>query len=112
MSPSGPRFALHAAAHSARSLDALSARLSDPVGTLEVGQHQDLEQLGAGSRTEGVKTLSETALEFIRTHVNRRLRRRIRTGRERMIDRSVHWNAHLDEIEATLPQPRALTDRR
>ena len=22
----------------------------------------------------------------------------IRTGRERMIDRSVHWNAHLDEI--------------
>ena len=23
----------------------------------------------------------------------------IRTGRERMIDRSVHWNAHLDEIE-------------
>jgi hypothetical protein len=25
-----------------------------------------------------------------------------------MIDRSVHWNAHLDEIEATLPQPRAL----
>jgi DinB superfamily len=26
----------------------------------------------------------------------------IRTGRERMLDRSVHWNAHLDEIEATL----------
>lgn len=26
----------------------------------------------------------------------------IRTGRERMIDRSVHWNAHLDEIQATL----------
>ena len=24
----------------------------------------------------------------------------IRTGRERMVDRSVHWNAHLDEIEA------------
>ncbi|HXY72130.1 MAG TPA: DinB family protein [Actinomycetota bacterium] len=24
----------------------------------------------------------------------------IRTGRDRMIDRSPHWNAHLDEIEA------------
>ena len=26
----------------------------------------------------------------------------IRTGRERMLDRSVHWDAHLDEIEALL----------
>jgi hypothetical protein len=54
MSPTGPRFALHAAAHSARSLDALSARLSDPVGSLEVGEHEDVEKLGAGCGTEGV----------------------------------------------------------
>ena len=26
----------------------------------------------------------------------------IRTGRGRMIDRSVHWNAHLDELEAAI----------
>jgi hypothetical protein len=52
---SGPRFALHAAAHSARPLEALSARLSDPVGPLEVREHQDVEQLGAGSGTEGVR---------------------------------------------------------
>ena len=26
----------------------------------------------------------------------------IRTGRERMIDRSVHWNAHLEEIETLI----------
>ena len=71
MSPSGPRFALHAAAHSARSLDALSARLSDPVGTLEVGQHQDLEQLGAGSGAEGVEALPESAFELIGSHDGR-----------------------------------------
>jgi hypothetical protein len=58
MSPSGPRFALHAAAHSARSLDALSARLSDPLGPLEVRKHQDVEQLGAGSETEGIQALA------------------------------------------------------
>jgi hypothetical protein len=58
MSPSGPRFALHAAAHSARSLDALGARLSDPLGPLEVREHQDVEQLGAGSETEGVHALA------------------------------------------------------
>ena len=57
MSPSGPRFALHVAAHSARSLDALSARLSDPVGSFEVGQHQDVQQLGAWSWAEGVEAL-------------------------------------------------------
>jgi hypothetical protein len=32
---------------------------SDPVGSLEVGEHEDVEQLGAGSRTERVETFSE-----------------------------------------------------
>jgi hypothetical protein len=35
-----------------------------------------VEQFGAGSRTEGVEAFTQLLLEFIRTHVNRRLRRR------------------------------------
>jgi len=34
----------------------------------------------------------------------------IRTGRDRMIDRSAHWNAHLDEIEASVRSPDGHTD--
>jgi hypothetical protein len=30
---------------------------ADPLGALEVGEHQDVEQLGAGSGTEGVEAL-------------------------------------------------------
>ena len=36
----------------------VAPELSDPVGALEVGEHQDVEQLGAWSRTEGVETLA------------------------------------------------------
>jgi hypothetical protein len=68
MSPSGPRFALHVAAHSARSLDALSARLSDAVGSLEVGEHEDVEQISAGSRTQGVQAVLQPALKFVGSH--------------------------------------------
>jgi hypothetical protein len=32
------------------------------VGAVEVREHQDVEQFGAGSGTEGVETLSESAL--------------------------------------------------
>jgi hypothetical protein len=32
----------------------VAPELADPVGSLEVRQHQDVEQLGAGSRPEGV----------------------------------------------------------
>ena len=32
--------------------------LADPVGAVEVGEHQEVEQLGAGSRPEGVQALS------------------------------------------------------
>ena len=28
--------------------------LADPIGSLEVGEHRDVEQLGAGSGTEGI----------------------------------------------------------
>jgi hypothetical protein len=51
------------------------AELSDPVGPLEVGQHEDVEQLGAGSRAERVEAFAESALELVGSH-GRRLRRR------------------------------------
>jgi hypothetical protein len=34
------------------------AELSDRVGAVEVGQHEDVEQLGAGSRPDGVQALT------------------------------------------------------
>jgi hypothetical protein len=43
----------------------VAPELSDPVGSLEVGQHEDVEQLGAGSRAKRIETLPELALEFI-----------------------------------------------
>jgi hypothetical protein len=42
--------------------------LADPVGLLEVGEHQDAEQLGARSGTEGVQAFPESALELIGTN--------------------------------------------
>ena len=36
----------------------IAPELADPVGTLEVREHQDVKQLGAGSRTEGVEALT------------------------------------------------------
>jgi hypothetical protein len=40
----------------------IAPELSDPVGALEVGEHQDVEELGAGSRTERIQALPEAAL--------------------------------------------------
>jgi hypothetical protein len=48
---------------------------SYPVGPLEVGEHEDVEQLGAGSGTESVQALMYPALKFVGSH-GRRLRRR------------------------------------
>jgi hypothetical protein len=42
--------------------------LSDPVGALEVGEHEDVEQFGAGSGTEGVEARLESVLQFVRSH--------------------------------------------
>jgi hypothetical protein len=44
---------------------------ADRVDTLEVGEHQDVEQPSAGSWGEGVETLLWSALEFIGTHRSR-----------------------------------------
>jgi hypothetical protein len=38
---------------------------STTLGALEVGEHEDVEQLGAGSGAERVQALPESALEFI-----------------------------------------------
>jgi hypothetical protein len=43
----------------------IAPELSDPVGSLEVGEHEDVEQLGAGSRTERVQAFSDSALQFV-----------------------------------------------
>jgi hypothetical protein len=42
--------------------------LSDPVGAVEVGQHQDVEQLGTGSGAEGVEPLTELSFELLQVH--------------------------------------------
>jgi hypothetical protein len=39
------------------------SRTRRSVGSLEVGEHQDVQQLGAGSRTEGVETRSKPPFE-------------------------------------------------
>jgi hypothetical protein len=36
----------------------VAPELADPVGAVEVGEHENVEQLGAGSRAEGVEALS------------------------------------------------------
>jgi hypothetical protein len=38
---------------------------ADPVGTLEVGKHEDVEQLSTRSGPEGVQALLQPALELL-----------------------------------------------
>ena len=52
----------------------VAPELADPVGSLEVGEHQDVEKLVAGSGAEGVQALAEPALQLVGSH-GRRLRR-------------------------------------
>jgi hypothetical protein len=46
---------------------------ADPVGAFEVRQHEDVEQLSAWSRAEGIEALSEFALDVLEVHVDRTL---------------------------------------
>ena len=41
------------------------------LGSLEVGEHQDLEQLGAGSGAERIQAFSESALNLVGSHSGR-----------------------------------------
>jgi hypothetical protein len=40
----------------------VAPELSDPVGPVEAGEHEDVEQLGAGSRPESVEASTEFLL--------------------------------------------------
>jgi hypothetical protein len=57
----------------------VAPELADPLGALEAGEHQDVEQLGTWSRTEGIQARTELALELVGSH-GRRLRRRAVTA--------------------------------
>ncbi len=45
-----------------------SPELADPVGAVEVGEHQDVEQLGAGGGSEGVEAFTELTLDLLEVH--------------------------------------------
>jgi hypothetical protein len=49
----------------------VAPELSDPVGPLEVGKHQDVEEFGSSRRREGFEASSEAAFEFVGTHCPR-----------------------------------------
>jgi len=42
----------------------VAPELADPVGPLAAGEHEDVEQFGAGSGTEGVQPLAERPLDL------------------------------------------------
>jgi hypothetical protein len=46
----------------------LAPELADPVGAFEVGEHQDVEQLGARSGTERGQALPQLSFELIGPH--------------------------------------------
>jgi hypothetical protein len=50
----------------------VAPELADPIGSLEVGEHQDVEKFGAGSRSEGVEALLYSALELVGAHEGER----------------------------------------
>jgi hypothetical protein len=49
----------------------VAPELPDPVGSLEVGKREDVEEFGAASGAEGVETLSESALKLVRPYARR-----------------------------------------
>ena len=53
--------------------------LTDPVGPIEVGETEYVQELGACRRAERIETFSDSAFELIGSH-GRRLRRRTVAG--------------------------------
>jgi hypothetical protein len=43
----------------------VASELADPVGPVEVGQYQDMEKLGAGSRSQGIEPFTELPLDVL-----------------------------------------------
>ena len=48
---------------------------NSPIRSVEVGEHQNVEQLGAESRAEGLQALPELDLEFVRLHARSKMSR-------------------------------------
>jgi hypothetical protein len=46
----------------------VAPELADPVGPLEVGEHEDVKQLGAGSGAEGFQPIAQDALDVLQVH--------------------------------------------
>ena len=46
----------------------VAPELTDPVGPFEVGEHQDVEQLGAGSGAECVEAFTEPSFDLLHGH--------------------------------------------
>jgi hypothetical protein len=51
----------------------MAPELADPVGPIEVREHEDMEKLGAGSGTEGVETIALDSLDVVQVHERERL---------------------------------------
>jgi hypothetical protein len=62
----------------------VAPELSDPVCPLEVGEHEDMEELGTRSGTEGLQAFAKPPLTFVGSH-DRRLRGRTGVTRTRAV---------------------------
>jgi hypothetical protein len=49
----------------------VAPELSDPVGSLEVWEAEDVEEFGAGTGAEGLEALTESALKLVGSHGRR-----------------------------------------
>ena len=45
-----------------------SPELADPVGSLEVGEHQDVEQFRPGERAESIEPLAQLSFDVLQVH--------------------------------------------
>ena len=64
----------------------VTPKLADPVGSLEDGEHEDVEQFGAGSWAKGIQTLPQSGLKLVGSHGSS-LRRREDCPRRRIYGR-------------------------
>jgi hypothetical protein len=84
----------------------VAPELSDPVGPVEVGKHEDVKEFGAGSGTQSVEAFAESAFELIRSHGRRprpRLQRHSWRGRPEAVLASEGARSLIGK-ERTLPK--------
>ena len=68
----------------------VAPELSDPVCPLEVGEHEDMEELGTRSGTEGLQAFAKPALTLVGSHY-RRLRGRTGVAAMRGLLAPANW---------------------